>query len=99
MRFRLEQRLSASPDDVARTFADPAYYATLHGMSKLGPPDVLSHDGDGDEVRLRIRYQFVGELNSAARAVLDPARLTWVEESVHHLGRCTVDLRLVPDNY
>ena len=36
---------------------------------------------------LQVRYRFGGELSSAARAVIDPARLTWVERSTHDLGR------------
>ena len=48
MRFELEQRVAAPPDGVAAAFADPAFYATLAGLPKLGPPEVLSHAVDGD---------------------------------------------------
>ena len=47
----------------------------------------------------RVRYRFAGELSSAVTAVLDPARLTWVEESsldrTSHRGHH----RVVPDHY
>ena len=41
---------------------------------------VLAHayEASGDEVLLQIRYRFNGQLSAAARAVLDPERLTWV---------------------
>ena len=29
-----------------------------------------------------VRYFFAGDLNAAARTVVDPARLSWVERSV-----------------
>ena len=48
---------------------------------------------------MRIRYRFVGHLPSAAAAVLDPKKLTWVEESTHNLVDHTVTWRLVPDHY
>ena len=32
---------------------------------------------------MRVRYRFTGHLSAAARAVLDPSQLTWVEESEH----------------
>jgi Protein of unknown function (DUF2505) len=98
--FRIEQRIPGSIDDVARAYTDPGLYATLGGLPKIGKPDVLARaEGDGDTVRLRIRFRFIGDLPSAAAAVLDPKKLTWVEESTHDLAGHTVTWRLVPDNY
>src|SRR5437867_3423721 len=48
---------------------------------------------------MQVRYQFTGELSSAARALLDPAKLSWVEHSSHDLGRGVVDFVMVPDHY
>ena len=62
------------------------------GLPKLGPPEVLERTVDGDVVRLQIRYRFVGDLSPAVTAVLDPAKLTWVEHSTHDLGRRSVTL-------
>lgn len=46
-----------------------------------------------------MRYRFRGELNAAARAVLDPAKLSWVEHSTHEVARRHVDYRFAPDHY
>ncbi len=99
MDFHLEQVFAADPDDVARAFADPALYDLLDALPKLGRPDVLFREVDGDTVKLQIRYRFAGELSSAARAVLEPARLTWVEHSTHDLAARIVTYRLVADHY
>lgn len=99
MHFQLEQRIVGSPSAVAAAFADPGYYASLAGMAKVEPPDVLDHRVDGDVVTMHIRYRFAGDLSSAARAVLDPNKLTWVEESIHDLAARTVKTKLFPDNY
>jgi hypothetical protein len=99
VRFRVDQRIAGDPDAVARVFADPGYYAVLGQLPKLGTPQLLSHSEEGDVVRLRVRFRFEGELNRAARAALDPDRLTWVEESTHDLGRRHVEFRLSPDHY
>ena len=48
---------------------------------------------------MRIRYRFSGDLSSAATAVLDPEKLTWVEESHHDLAARTVRFELHPDHY
>lgn len=99
MRFELKQRFRAAPDAVAAAFCDPAYYEALAESPGLGRPEVIGVQRDGDVVDLRVRYRFNGQLSSAARSVLDPARLTWVEESRHRLADRTVSFRMVPDHY
>jgi len=99
VRFTVEQRFAAAPDDVARAFADPELYAAFHALPKMSRPDVLAHDVQGDLVHLQIRYRFTGDLSSAARAVLDPARLTWVEHATHDLAAHTTTFRMVADHY
>jgi len=50
-------------------------------------------------MRQRVRYAFVGELSGAVRAVVDPARLTWVEESTIDHAAHRTEFRIVPDHY
>jgi hypothetical protein len=97
--FELDQRFRADPSDVADAFADPELYTLLGELPKLGKPEVLTRTSDGDVVEMRIRYAFTGELSSAVRAVIDPAKLTWVEEATHDLAARTVRFVLVADHY
>jgi hypothetical protein len=99
MRFTIDQRFSAAPDAVARAFADPALYLAFQDLPKMSRPEVLAHEVDGDEVALQIRYRFSGDLSPAARAVIDPARLSWVEHASHDLAARTTTFRMVPDHY
>lgn len=99
MRFTIEQRFDAEVDAVAGAYADPDLYAALDGLPKLTQPEVVSHRRDGDIVHLEVRYRFGGELSPAARAVIDPDRLTWVERSVHHLDDHQVTFQMLPDHY
>jgi hypothetical protein len=99
VRFTIDQRFSAAPEAAARAFADPALYLAFQDLPKMSRPEVLSHEADGDQVVLQIRYRFNGELSAAARAVLDPARLTWVEHAIHDLAARTATFRMVPDHY
>lgn len=99
MRFTTEQRYPAEPDVVAAAYADPALYESFHGLTKLTQPEVLEHEVDGDRVVLHVRYRFAGHLSPAAQAVLDPSRLSWVEESVHRLAEQTTSFTMVPDHY
>lgn len=99
MRFTIEQHFSASVDDVARAYADPDLYVALQGLPKLSQPDVLRHEVQGEVVTLEVRYGFAGDLSAAVTAVVDPARLSWVERSVHDLAAHETSFRMLPDHY
>jgi hypothetical protein len=99
VRFAVEQQFAADPGAVAAAYTDPELYERLGNLPKLGHPDVLSRTTDGDVVTMRVRYAFTGELNAAARAAIDPAKLTWVEEAIHDLAARMVTFRMVPDHY
>ncbi len=99
MRFELVQRFSAPPDDVARAFTEPDLYAALAELPKLGAPEMLEHRADGDMVRVRVRYRFSGDLSSAVKAVIDPAKLTWIDDSTHDLAHRSVTFTMLPDHY
>ncbi len=99
MHFRLDQTFAAPLDAVALAFTEPELYEALGALPKLGAPEVLSRTEDGGVVNLEVRYRFTGDLSPAARRVVDPARLSWVERSTHDLARHQVDFVMVPDNY
>lgn len=99
MDFELTQTYRSSATEVITAYADPDLYPTLVGLPKLGGIDVLDHDGTDEQVTLRIRFVFTGELPGAVTAVIDPAKLTWIQETVHDLASGSTDFRLVPDHY
>jgi hypothetical protein len=99
VRFQLEQRIAGAPDEVAAAFADPGFYETLAGLPNLGQPEVLARAEKDGHVEMRVRYRFSGELSSAVRAVVDPAKLTWVEVADHDLAARQVRFRMDADHY
>lgn len=99
MRFEIVQDYTSPADEIVAAYTDVALYPTLVGLPKLGGIEVLTHDTDDSTARLRVRFRFTGHLPSAVTAVIDPARLTWVQESIHDLVSGTTRFRLVPDHY
>jgi Protein of unknown function (DUF2505) len=97
--FTVSQPFAADADAVARAYASPALYERLVGLPKLGPPEVLEHRVENGLVHMQIRYRYVGDLSPAVTAVIDPARLTWVEHSRHDLAARAVRYHLAPDHY
>jgi hypothetical protein len=99
MRFEITQEIAGPPEAVARIYTEARFYEVLGDLPKLGEPEVLDRREDGSVVRLAIRFRFTGDLSPAVTRVVDPAKLTWVEESVHDLERRTVTFELHPDHY
>ncbi|MGH9222882.1 MAG: DUF2505 family protein [Acidimicrobiales bacterium] len=99
MRFEVEQRFGASVDDVEAAFLDPDLLGRLDGLPSLGRPEVLDQVEAGETVRQRVRYRFTGRLSAAVTAVVDPARLTWVQESVVNRRTHRADIAILPDHY
>lgn len=105
MRFELTQRFTSPASAVDRAYAEPDLYPTLVGLPKLGDIEVLRHQHQpgpgGDVVRatMAIRFGFTGDLPGAVTAVVDPDRLTWIQETEHDLVTAATTFRLVPDHY
>ncbi len=99
MRFKLVQQFSGTVTDVEAAFLDPAVLQRVAAGSLVGRPELLEQVDDGDTVRQRVRYAFTGHLPPAARAVVDPARLSWVEESVLDRRTHQSPFEILPDHY
>ena len=99
MRFEAEQQFATTVDRLVEWFTDPDFYPTLAGLPQISTPEVVRHSVTGDRVELALHQRYTGDLPSAAQAVLDPSRLTWVEELVFDLMAGTATTRLVPDHY
>jgi hypothetical protein len=99
MRFELRQRYTVDPGALGRAYADPALYAAFVDLPRAGRPEVLEHHADGDVVELKVRWRFSAHLSPAARAVIDPDRLSWVQASTHDLAAGLVTFRMLPDHY
>ena len=99
MRFRIEQHVAAPLHDVATALLEPRFLELMATLPKLGRPELLTQERTGNLVHQRVRYRFAGELNAAARAVLDPERLTWVEDSTTDCELHHTTWRIEPDHY
>lgn len=98
MDFTIEQHLEATPAKITALYLDADFLASI-GDPHLAHPELLDQQRNGSVVTQRIRYYFTAELSSAVRRVLDPDRLTWVEESTHNLHSHTTTARIEPDHY
>jgi len=99
VRFRLDQHFATPAGEVAAAFVDSELLAHLCGADDLGRPELLERVEEGEVVRLRVRYAFTGVLSPPLSAVVEPARLTWVEESTLDRRTHRTEFHVVPDHY
>ena len=99
VRFELVQRLHAPIEAVEEALTDPRFLETLGTLPKLGRPKLLERRDDGNRVFQRVRYDFEGNLSPAVKAVVDPSKLSWVEESTQDRTTHRTAITIVPDNY
>jgi len=99
MNFSVEQPLEVPRAVAEKAMIDPAFYAAMGGTGPIGTPEVLSRSEEPDGVKMKVRYRFTGNLSRAARAILDPKKLTWVIESQMHLDEHCADFEMHPDYY
>jgi hypothetical protein len=100
VRFRLEQQFAAPLAAVEQAYIDPDVLERLEAPSVFGQMQLLGQQAAGEDVIIRrVRFHFQGHLSAAVTAVVDPAKLSWVEETVYdrraHAGEITVH----PDHY
>jgi hypothetical protein len=99
MRFEVVQHLHAPMEIVEQALVNPRFLETLGRLPKLGRPELLEQRDMGDRVFLRVRYHFEGNLSSAVKAFIDPAKLSWVEDSLQDRKTHLTDIEIVPDHY
>jgi hypothetical protein len=97
--FQIDQQIATSRPETEARLLDPPFVAATSALPKLSDCQVLDKHVEGRRVRLQIHRRFDDRLNAAVTAVIDPAKLTWVEEVVYDLDRHQGSHTIRPDHY
>lgn len=99
MHFHIEQRFTGSLEVVEAAFCAPELLSRLASLPKVGGAELLEQRDAGASFFQRVRYRFTGDLSSAVTAVIDPEKLSWVEESTLDRATHITRWQIVPDHY
>ena len=99
MQFHVEQRFAGPLAAVEAAFCSPELLSRLATLPKVGGAELLEQRDDGATFFQRVRYRFTAQLSSAVTAVVDPEKLTWVEESTLDRATHVTRWQIVPDHY
>jgi hypothetical protein len=95
----VDQPIAATPEEAQAAFLDPGFYKSLGELEGISAPEVRSFSSGEGHARSVIGYRFSGQLNGVARTMLDPAKLTWAQETDVDLATRRSEVKMVPDSY
>jgi hypothetical protein len=99
MKFSIGQNVAVAPDDAVAAYANPAFYDNRARSGDISLVEVVSHVDKGNQTRLEVRYQFTGSVSSAVRAVIDPAKMSWVTRTDIDKAQRRTTFTVLPDYY
>ena len=99
MRFELDLHLPGAREEVEASLGDPGWYEAVAASAPTWAPELLEVTEPEGHLVARARYRFQGQLNAAARRILDPRKLSWVQVADLDRQRHHVEVQVVPDAY
>jgi hypothetical protein len=99
MDFTTTALIAHPPAVVQDAMLDPEFLAVTGTLPKIGGAEVLERTRTDTTANLRVRYRFTAPLSRAVTAVVDPQKLTWVDDGRFDLRTMRSQHELQPDNY
>ena len=99
MKFSIGQSVAVAPDAAVAAYANPAFYEERPVSGDIALVEVVSHETARSPASVEVRYKFTGSVSSAVRAVVDPAKLSWVTRTEIHQAERRTTFVVVPDHY
>lgn len=98
MRFSVGQNVAVAPAAAVAAYANPAFYEGRPSSGDISLIEVVNHR-DTSPVTMEVRYKFTGSVSSAVRAVVDPAKLSWVTRTEIDKEERRTQFTVLPDHY
>lgn len=99
MKLVVDHIVTASPERVMGALVDPAFLTQLGELEVIAAPEVLDLTQEDGAVRQRLRYRFSRDLPPVALAVLDPSKLSWVDEHRYEVDKRRATFTIEPEHY
>jgi hypothetical protein len=99
VKFSIGQSVAVSADAAIAAYANPAFYEGRAPSGDISLVEVVNHQADGSREWIEVRYQFTGSVSSAVRAIIDPAKMSWVTRTDIHRDDHRTGFTVIPDHY
>jgi Protein of unknown function (DUF2505) len=99
LKFAVRQAVAVPPDRALAAYGSPAFYAGRPARGDIEVREVVHHEATGDRILLEVRFAFTGSVSPAVRAVVDPAKMSWITRTELLLAEGRSSWVVLPDHY
>jgi hypothetical protein len=99
VKIAVEQAVAVPPARAMAVYASPAFYEDRPTRDDIAVLEVVRHEETGTQALVEVRFAFKGSVSAAVRAVVDPARLSWVTRIVVVPAESRAAWQVLPDHY
>jgi Protein of unknown function (DUF2505) len=99
VKFSIRQAVAVPPARAMAAYGSPAFYEGRQARDDIAVREVVHHAAEGDRILLEVRFAFTGSVSPAVRAVVDPARMSWITRTEILLDEGRSSWVVVPDHY
>jgi len=99
VKFSIGQNVAVTPDAAVAAYGNPGFYENRPPSGDISLVEVVSHEDAGDQARIEVRYKFTGSVSSAVRAVIDPAKISWITRTDIDKTQRRSSFVVLPDYY
>ncbi|HVA06114.1 MAG TPA: DUF2505 family protein [Acidimicrobiales bacterium] len=99
MRITFDQHVAVSPDAAVAAYGNPAFYEGRPTRDNISVVEVVGREDSGDRILIQVRFTFTGSVSSAVRAVVDPAKMSWITRTEVLLDERRTAWQVLPDHY
>jgi len=99
VKIAIRQAVAVPPARAVAAYGTPSFYVGRPGRDDIAMVEVVRHDDLGERVLIEVRFAFTGSLSPAVRAVIDPAKMSWVTRTEVWPAEARTSWVVLPDHY
>jgi len=99
VKFSMQQAVAVPPARAMAAYGSPAFYQGRSARDDIAVREVVGREASGDRIMLKVRFAFTGSVSPAVRAVVDPAKMSWITQTEILLAEGRSSWVVLPDHY
>jgi hypothetical protein len=99
VKFAIRQAVAVPPARAMAAYGSPGFYEGRPERDDIAVREVVRHEETADRILLEVRLAFIGSVSSAVRAVVDPAKMSWITRTEILLAEARSTWVVLPDHY
>jgi hypothetical protein len=99
VKFAVRQAVAVPPARAMAAYGSPAFYEGRPARDDIAVRGVVRREAAGDRILVEVRFAFTGSVSPAVRAVVDPAKMSWITRTEIFPAEARSSWVVLPDHY